>query len=131
MFIDVFPQYLAMGMSYDEFWHGKPSLVRAYRKAWQLRRENRNSEAWLMGLYVYDALMCVAPVMRAALSNERPKPGKYPEEPYPLTEKEAKRREAIQERKDFEAYLAKMNAASERELKRRAEGTKKEAKTDG
>ena len=131
MFNDVFPQYLAMGMSYDEFWRGAPSLARDYRKAWELQRENRNSEMWLMGMYVYDALMCVAPVMRAAMSKETPKPGEYPKEPYPLTEKEAKEREEARMRREYKESLARMNAASQRELKRRAESKAKEGKKDG
>ena len=131
LFNDVFPEYLAMGMSYDLFWHGPPALARSYRKAWRRMRENRNSEMWLMGMYVYDALLCAAPVMRATMSKEPPKPGEYPKEPYPLTEKEAKRREEAERRRMYQESLARMNAASERELKRRAESKTKEAKKDG
>ena len=32
------PQYMAMGMTYDEFWYGNPSMVRAYRKAWEIKQ---------------------------------------------------------------------------------------------
>lgn len=48
--------YLAIGMSYDQFWRGDPELVIYYRKADELRQKRANQEAWLNGLYVYDAL---------------------------------------------------------------------------
>ena len=131
LFKAVFPDYLAMGMTYEQFWHGPPSLVRDYRKAHDKIRHERNSEAWLMGMYVYDALLCVAPVMRAAMSKETPKPGEYPKEPYPLTERESKEREEARRRREYRESLARMNAASQRELQRRKEQKEKEANEDG
>lgn len=62
--------------------------------------------------------------MRAALSKTKVEPGKYPDEPYPLTEKELREREERRERENYERYIAKMEADSERELKRRAEAKK-------
>ena len=56
LFDSVFPQYLAIGMSSAEYWHGDPKLVRAYRKAWEMKRDQRNWEMWLQGMYYYDAL---------------------------------------------------------------------------
>jgi hypothetical protein len=131
LFRAVFPEYLAMGMTYDQFWHGPPSLVRDYRKSHDLIRHERNGEAWLLGMYIYDALLCVAPVMRASMSKETPKPGEYPKEPYPLTEKEAKQREEARMRREYRESLARMNAASQRELQRRKEQKEKEANEDG
>lgn len=107
-FMDVFPQYLAMGMTYDEFWHGHPSLVQSYRRAWVLKREQRNWELWMQGAYIYDALLRVAPVMRAAFGKGRVEPGKYPEQPYPLSEKEARDREEAKRKAAFERALARM-----------------------
>lgn len=101
VFDEVFPHYLAIGMSAREFWDGKPSLARAYRRAFELRRRQRNWEMWMQGAYIYDAMLRVAPVMRAALSKTKAEPGKYPEEPWPLTEKEAEERK---ERDRIAAY---------------------------
>lgn len=122
--MEVFPYYLAMGMSYHEFWRESPSLVRAYRKAYEIRQRNEEWARHRQGAYIYNALLCVAPVMRAALSKTKVEPGKYPDEPYPLTEKELREREERRERENYERYIAKMEADSERELKRRAEAKK-------
>lgn len=86
-----------------------------------MKRENRNWEMWMQGAYIYDALLRVAPILRATMSKERVEPEKYIDAPYPLTEKEAKEREIARERAETARMLAKMEAESARELKRRAE----------
>ena len=49
------PIYMAMGMTYEQFWDGDPDLVRAYRSADQIRRRRRNEEMWLEGIYMVEA----------------------------------------------------------------------------
>lgn len=120
MFNEAFPQYLAIGMTYDEYWHGDPSLARAYRKAYAMRRDERNWELWMQGMYVYTALLCVAPVMRA-FTKGHVEPGKYPDEPFPITEQQARDQEVARQKANFDKMIAEMNALSERELKRRNE----------
>jgi hypothetical protein len=44
------------GMSYDEFWNGKPELAVWYRKKHRLEIEQRNQELWLQGLYFNNAV---------------------------------------------------------------------------
>ena len=134
LFMRVFPDYLAMGMTYEQFWFGKPYLARDYRKAYESRRRLDEWGRWRMGAYIYNALLCVAPVMRAAFSKDKVEPGKYPDEPWPLTEKEARAKEEAREKENYERYIANMRAASDRELKRRAEAEEeknKEASDDG
>lgn len=52
----VFPEYLAMGMTYRQFWQEDCRLVVAYRKAYRIRQEEANRAAWLNGLYMFKAL---------------------------------------------------------------------------
>ena len=59
IFDEAFPQYLAMGMSYEQFWEQDCALVIPYRKAYQLRQEEANNNAWLQGLYIMRALQSV------------------------------------------------------------------------
>ena len=94
MFTELCPAYMAMGMSYDEFWNRNTKVHRAYRDAWVRKTAYRNWEMWWQGGYIYEALLKVAPVMRAALSKSRVEPGKYSDEPYPMSRKEAEEREA-------------------------------------
>ena len=58
-----FPYYLAMGMTYDEYWRDDPTLVRDYRKAWEIRKKNDEFDRWRRGMYFYDALLRVSPVV--------------------------------------------------------------------
>ena len=84
---------MAMGMSYTEFWDEPPFLATVYRKAYRLEREVANEQAWLNGLYVYDAVaVCLANVFRKSGTKAQ----NYLERPidlFPLTEEEKKRRE--------------------------------------
>ena len=84
---------MAMGMSYDEFWHCNTKVHRAYRLAWKQKKAYRNWEMWWQGVYIYEALLKVAPVMRAAFGKGKVEAGKYSEEPYPMSRKEAEERE--------------------------------------
>jgi len=38
-FNEAFPHYLAMGMSYSDYWENDCTMVIAYRKAFQIRQE--------------------------------------------------------------------------------------------
>ena len=105
------PSYMAMGMSYDEFWNRNTKVHKAYREAYEQRKAYRNWEMWWQGAYIYEALLKVAPVMRAAFGKGKVEPGQYSDEPYPLTKAQA---EAQQERRHQEA-MKKMLAMFERE----------------
>lgn len=132
IFTRVFPEYLAMGMTYKQFWREPSILAKYYRDAFEIRRRQEEWARWRQGAYVFDALLCAAPVMRAAFGKGKVEPGKYPDSPWPLTEKEMREQEEAREKERYERYIANMNAASERELKRRAEEAKrKEATEDG
>lgn len=92
-----------MGMTYEQYWDAPPHLAVAYRKAYKLKREIENENAWLVGLYVYDAFaVCLA----NALSKRGSKKQEYIEKPidvFPLTEQEKKRREQEERKKVIKA----------------------------
>ena len=54
-FEEWFPYYLSIGMTYDQYWNQDGMLVRAYRKADEIRQERANTDAWLLGAYFYQA----------------------------------------------------------------------------
>lgn len=90
----MFPYYLAIGMTYEQYWEGDSKLVIAYREAYKLRRKTENENAWLQGLYFYDAF---AVVMSKVFSKHGAKQTEYLQRPldiFPLTEEEKKQREA-------------------------------------
>ena len=113
-FYEVFPFYLSIGMTPEQYWDGDPHLVKYYRQANELKIERKNQELWLQGLYVYEAMCDVAPILQA-MAKKGTKARPYPEQPYPITEKQRKREVAEKERaiankgKRFMEHFMKMN----------------------
>lgn len=107
-------------MTYEQYWEQSPYLAVAYRKAYRLKREADNEQAWLQGVYVYDAFaVCLA----NAFAKRGSKKQTYIEKPidiFPLTEREKKRRESEEN--------AKMQAAMEAMV--REQRRKKKSKGD-
>ena len=92
-------------MTYEQYWDGSPFIAVDYRKAHKLKRQIANEDAWLHGMYIYDAVS-------VAIGNAFGKKGgtkkQYIEKPidiFPLTEQEKKQRE--------EEEYAKMQKAME------------------
>ena len=111
---------MAMGMSYTEFWDGPPFLVVAYRKAFRIKREIENEQAWLQGLYVYDAfVVCMANMF----SGRGAKKQNYLERPvdiFPLTEEEKKQRER-EEMEKMQIAMEEMVRRQKRKKKQKGE----------
>jgi hypothetical protein len=79
IFEENFPFYLAIGMSSAEYWEGDCSLTRYYRKAYKIKQEEINNNAWLQGLYVYDA---ISTALHNALRGKNSKAREYANQPY-------------------------------------------------
>ena len=97
-FYELFPYYLSIGMTPEQYWDGDCTLTIYYRKAEELRNEKRNQELWLQGMYVYEAICDVSPILHA-FAKKGTKPTPYSSKPYPLTEKQTKRDEEEKQRK--------------------------------
>jgi hypothetical protein len=94
-------------MSYEQFWDGDVTAHKCFREAKKLRLIEQNQLAWLQGMYVYEAVADLAPLLKAFAKGE-PKP--YPKEPYDLFESERKAREEREERERYERIKAKVAA---------------------
>jgi hypothetical protein len=106
------PYYMSIGMTYDEFWNQDVTMVRAFRKSYELKRRQQNETLWMQGLYIRDALLSTVGNMFSSKSDA---PIEYPKEPYPVTaEQIAEKKEAEQRRMeerikaDFAALAARM-----------------------
>ena len=86
--------YLAIGMSYAEYWEGDPALARYYRKAYQIKQEEINNNAWLQGLYIYDA---VSTAMHNALRDKKTRIREYAKQPYDFKNREKTEAEKAKE----------------------------------
>lgn len=52
-------------MTWEQYWHGDPLMVRAFREADKLRQRREDAIAWLHGRYIYDALGRLSPILHA------------------------------------------------------------------
>lgn len=107
-----------MGMTYEQYWDMSPYLVIAYRKAYKLKREIANEQAWLQGLYVYDAF---AVCMANAFAKRGAKKIDYLEKPvdiFPLTDAEKERREQEERYKMQQA----MEAIARKQRRKKKQG---------
>lgn len=80
-FEKVCPIYMSYGMTYDEFWHGEPYRAMFYREAHKLKVRQKDEELWIQGMYIYEALCEVSPILHA-FSKKGTKPLPYAERPY-------------------------------------------------
>ena len=132
-----FSWYLSIGMTPEQYWDQDSTLTIYYREAERHREDKFNRRAHLQGLYIYEALCDVAPVM-VAFPAKNAKPSMYPTKPYELqyeyegeaseeSETETKTSEEIQMEKNkakMEAFMVGFNKAFK-------EKKKKEEMTNG
>lgn len=71
-------------MTYDQYWYGDVSMVKAYREADKLRQERMNTEAWLQGMYIYDLLTRACPIPAVLVDGKKAQHRSYMTEPYQL-----------------------------------------------
>lgn len=118
-FNKAFPEYLAIGMTYDQFWNDDVDLVKAYRKAYRIKRDVRNHDLWLQGAYIYEALLDVSPIFHA-FAKKGTKAAPYPERPFELYrepgEKASKENEKVlsKVRGSMEAIMVSINKKFEK-----------------
>ena len=100
-FYEAFPFYLSIGMTPEQYWDGDPALAKYYRKAHELQRKRRNEDLWLQGMYIYEALCDVSPILQA-FAKRGTKPRPYTDRPYSLTSDDRAEERKQQEQRDRE-----------------------------
>lgn len=74
------PYYMSYGMSLDEYWYGDAYLVKFYRDAYKLKIRYDDVFMWKQGMYIYEALCDVSPILHA-FSKKGTKPLQYRSKP--------------------------------------------------
>ena len=102
-------------MTPEQYWDGDPTLARYYRKAEEMRQQRKNEELWLQGMYIYEALCDVAPILHS-FAKKGTKPTPYSSKPYPINDKqirvdeeEKQRRLAMKGKRFMEAMATSIN----------------------
>jgi uncharacterized protein YutE (UPF0331/DUF86 family) len=91
-------------MTYDEYWHGEAWLTEAYREAYELKKQVKDYELWKQGMYIYEALLDVSPILHAfAKKGTKPKP--YSDRPYGVKKEDEIDEEEKAERERLKAKL--------------------------
>lgn len=70
-------------MTYQEYWYGDVRAIIDVRKANKLRIERKNQELWLQGMYFYEAMAEISPLLHA-FAKKGTKAFPYRSEPYQL-----------------------------------------------
>ena len=100
-------------MSSTEYWDGDALLPKYYRKAYRMKQDNANQQAWLHGLYIYDALM-------SALSHLNPNKNShtnYTESPYSFDKEKNKENEIIEAQARAEVWMKSWASATQKMFK--------------
>lgn len=84
---ECFPFYLAIGMSYAEYWDSDPVLAQYYRKAYRIKQEEINNNAWLQGLYIYDAVTTALHNALRGMGKQKSPAKDYAKQPYQFNNK--------------------------------------------
>jgi hypothetical protein len=85
-------------MTPEQYWDSDPTLTKYYREAEEKRIERRNQEFWLQGMYIYEAICDVSPILHA-FAKKGAKPHPYSDKPYSITEKQRRQEEEIRHKK--------------------------------
>lgn len=125
IFEELCPIYMGYGMSYDEFWYGDVYRAKFYRKAYEIQMKHKDEEFWIQGMYIYDALCRVSPILHA-FSKSGTKPLPYPKQPYMAEADIAKSEEEKQKQIENERLIARLHFENwARETAKRFEENKK------
>ena len=121
VFEESFHFYLAIGMSYAEYWEGDPKLAQYYRKAYLLRQEEMNNNAWLQGMYIYDAVSTALHNALRGMGKNPPPTKDYAKKPYDIFKKEKTPEEkALEVEKEQEKAAAWMEKFVQQNKRARA-----------
>ena len=108
-FDKLLPEYMSMGMTYDEFWDGEYGTKRACRKAFRIRMENEQKLAdrnnWYMGQYLICVLQAI-PLLVGGFNTKGVQMPEYPDKPFFEKFEAQKQEEAVRKQQEDQQKLA-------------------------
>lgn len=92
-FQELCPYFIKMGMSYEQFWLEDVTMTKYYLKAYKMKLNDKVEmdqwNMWKQGVYIYEALCDVSPILHAFAKNGT-KPLPYRKAPYGYEDKQRK-----------------------------------------
>ena len=116
IFDECFPFYLSIGMTPAEYWDGDADLPRYFRKAFEMRKKRENEQAWLHGLYVYDATISALTHLSPKKENHKD----YAIKPYSFTDEESiedKKAKELEAQAQAEVWMKTWASATQKMFK--------------
>lgn len=102
------PMYMSYGMTYDEFWYKSPYRAKFYLEAYKRKVKQQDEYMWVQGMYIYEALCKVSPVLHA-FSKKGTKPLPYSEKPYLRDDENLESEEEKKRKEENERLLVKLH----------------------
>ena len=134
MFDRLLPEYMAIGMTYDEYWDGEYGMKKAFREAFRIRMENEqrlsDRNNWYIGQYVMAAIQAVPLIVPGINMKKGASLPEYPDKPFLMKYEERKKEEARKQHEEdqsklamamFQAMTAKFNKNIQNRLEREAQ----------
>ena len=84
-------------MSFAEYWEGDSKLAQYYRKAYRIKQDEINDNAWLQGMYVYDAVSTALHNALRGMGKSKPPAKDYAKQPYEIYKKNKTEQEKAKE----------------------------------
>lgn len=110
IFDELFPHYLLMGMTPEQYWDGESWLKKHFRKAYQIRTEREQRMAdmnnWYMGIYLIRVLQAVPLLVGGLNVKSSTKLPEYPEKPFFEQAEERKKEEVRKQREEDQIKMA-------------------------
>ena len=110
IFDELFPHYLAMGMTAEQYWDGESWLKPMYRKAYAIRIENEQRLAdrqnWYMGQYLMMVLQAVPLLVGGLNVKNTSQLPEYPDKPFFEKFEEQKKEEVRKKHEEDQRKLA-------------------------
>lgn len=110
LFEKLCPIYMSYGMTYNEYWYGDAYIVKFYRESYRLKLKSQDENNWMLGMYVYEAILDCSPILHA-FSKKGTKPLQYSSKPYLADKLREKTKEEIEQEKENERlkFVVQMN----------------------
>lgn len=96
-------------MSYKQFWEDDPTIAKYYLKAYKIEEERMDWVLWKLGVYGYEALCDVSPVLHA-FAKKGTKPLPFAEKPLFIKDSVIETAKEKEERKKKEIENEKLKA---------------------
>lgn len=109
IFEDNCPFFIAIGMSYQQYWEEDPTIAKYYLKAYKIQEERTEWMLWKLGVYGYEALCDVSPVLHA-FAKKGTKPLPFADKPLFIDNSVMETAKEKQEKEEKEAKNERLKA---------------------